>query len=325
MASKASAVRQARAACSLALALALALSFAGIARATEGGTSHYIQGAYGDFLMGFIPGEGLFARNDTIYMAQSLKQTFKGGSVYAQLNAFTVLNLTKLSFMAEVPAMGGLLGLAVGVPVIVNTNVGGDVNVLDPRASGRTFSKSGDGDRGGLSDVFLAPVAAWNFGECHVALTPTVFLPTGYYDRKILTNLGMNYFTFDGNLAFTWLNPKGYEVSLNAGYMINTENTATSYLSGNQFHLDWTAAYHHGERLAFGAVGYVTAQTTPDSGKGAVMGPYWSSGAGLGPILSYTASVGGKDVSFIGKWLHDLGAENRLAGDTFYASVATKF
>jgi len=322
----------ARAARGRILAAAFAAVFAaalfaggGTARATEGGTSHYIQGSYGDFLMGLIPGEGLAVRNDTIYLAQSLKQTLKGGLIFAQLNAYTTINLTKLSYMVEAPFMGGMLGLAGGVPVILNTNVGGEINIHDPRGKRRDFSKSGSSDRGGLSDVFLAPVAAWNFGECHLALMPTVFFPTGYFNKKTLTNLGMNYFTFDGNVAFTWLNSHGYEVSLNAGYMVNTENTATRYLSGNQFHLDWTAAYHHGKQLAVGAVGYVVAQTTPDSGKGATTGSFYSSSAGIGPIVSYTAPIGGKDVSFIFKWLYDISGENRLTGNTLYGSVAVKF
>lgn len=317
--------RLGRAALMALCAATLLTAFAVDSRATEGGTSHYIQGAYGDFLMGLIPGEGFYVRNDTIYMAQSLKQAFKGGYVYGQLNAYTVLNLTKLSYVADVPAIGGLLGLAVGVPVIINTNVGGNVNIFDPRGKGHSFSKTGDGNRGGLSDIFITPVAAWSFGECHLALMPTVFLPTGYFDKKVLTNLGMGYFSFDGNVAFTWLSKKGYEISLNAGYMINSENTATKYLSGNQFHLDWTAAYHYNERFAFGAVGYVVAQTTPDSGKGATMGPYNSSSTGIGPLVSYTTPVFGKDVSFIAKWIHDIGGQNRLTGDVIYGSFAVKF
>lgn len=297
----------------------------GPAKASESGTSHYIQGAYGDLLMGLIPGEGFAVRNDTIYMSQSLTQTFKGGYVYGKLNAYTAINLTKLSYAADVPAIGGMLGLAAGIPIILNTNVGGEINIFDPRSRHHGLSKSGDGNRGGLSDIFVTPFAAWNFGECHLAVMPTVFFPTGYYDKKTLTNLGMNYYTFDGNVAFTWLNKSGYELSLNAGYMINTENTATRYLSGNQFHLDWTAAYHYTERFAFGAVGYVVAQTTPDSGRGATMGPYYSSGVGIGPLVSYTVPVGGKDLTFIAKWLCDVSSQNRLTGNTVYASMAIKF
>jgi len=32
----------------------------------------------------------------------------------------------------------------------------------------------------------------------------------------------------DGNVAFTWLHKQQYELSFNAGYMINTENAATA-------------------------------------------------------------------------------------------------
>lgn len=307
-------------------ALVFFLASGNLARALESGTSHYIQGAYGDYVMGLIPGEGLYLRNDFIYMSQTLGQSLKGGSVYGKVNAYTAIDLVKLSYIFDVPAIGGYAGLGIGLPFILNTNVSGTLNVNDPRSRNRGFSKTDDSSRGGLSDIFLMPlILGWNFGECHLSLLPIVFLPTGYYDKTVLTNLGMNYLSFDANMAFTWLSKTGVEVSFNAGYMINAENQATNYLSGNQFHLDATAAFHFSERFALGVVGYVVAQTTPDSGKGATLGSYMSSGVGIGPTAIYTAPIFGKDVSFIAKWLHDLGGENRLKGDALYGSVAMKF
>lgn len=303
------------------------------ATATEGGTSHYIQGAYGDFLMGYIPAQGFYVRNDTLYQSARMDGSLKGGRAYAELDEHMVMNLTKLSYLFDVPAIGGFLGAGVGVPFIFNEHITGEGAADYARRSRSTgiehtgvLSISGGGDRGGLSDIFLMPViAGWNFGECHLVLSPVIFLPTGYYNSKKLTSLGMNYTTFDGNVAFSWLSKSGPEISVNAGYMINTENITTQYLSGNELHVDWTAAMHFSERFAVGAVGYLYAQTTPDTGSGAKMGSFYSSAAGIGPAMTYTLPIGGKDLMLIGKWLHDLGASHRLTGDTFYGSFAIKF
>ncbi len=303
------------------------------AEAVEGGTSHYIQGAYGDFLMGYIPAAGFYVRNDTIYQTGQIDGVLKGGRAYAKLDVYSTMNLTKLSYMFDVPAMNGFLGVGAGVPVIINLHVSGNAsaNYLsrdNPAGIPMPDQKSigGYGNRGGLSDLFFMPViAGWNFGECHLAVMPIVFLPTGYYNASKLTNLGMNYFSFDGNVAFTWLSKSNVELSVNAGYMINTENPATHYLSGNLLHADWTAAYHFTPRFALGATGYLLTQTTPDTGSGAKLGSFEASGTGIGPIASGTIPIAGKDLTIIAKWIHDLGASHSFLMDTLYASLVMKF
>jgi hypothetical protein len=303
------------------------------ASAMEGGVSHYNQGTYGDFLMGYVPESGLYVRNDSMFQSTRLSGTVMGGRAYGRLDSQLVINLTKITGMIDLPAIGGFLGAGIGVPVIINNHITGSLagNSLSRSSTSNQlqeshFQQSGGGNRGGISDIFLMPlIFAWNFGECHLVVSPVLFLPTGYYNANTLTNLGMNYLTFDGNVAFTWLNQQGYEVSFNAGYAVNGENRATNYQSGNEFHFDWTAAYHANERLALGAVGYLYAQTTPDTGSGATFGAYMSSAAGIGPAVSYTAPVAGKDVTLTVKWLHDVSAVNRLQGDVVYCSFAFQF
>jgi len=253
--------------------------------------------------------------------------------VYAGLDVYSTLNLTKLSYMFDVPAVNGFLGVGLGLPIIANLHVSGNASATYRSRDNPTGlplldqkSISGYGNRGGLSDVFFMPIiAAWNFGECHIMVMPAIFLPTGYYNASKLTNLGMNYFSFDGNVAFTWLSKSNLELSVNAGYMINTENPATHYLSGNLLHVDWTAAYHFSPRFALGATGYLLTQTTPDTGSGAKLGSFEASGTGIGPVATYAIPVGGKDLLFIAKWIHDLGARHSFLMNTLYASFAIKF
>jgi hypothetical protein len=319
--------------CQSILPTLFSLVLSGRALASESGTSHYMQGAYGDFLMAYVPGPGLSVRNDNVFMAVHMDGTVKGGRLYAGLDQTMVMNITTLTGMIEVPAIGGFLGLGLGAPFIINEHVTGDVAADYRTISRRTglatehyLDFSGGGDRGGLSDLFLMPlIANWQFGECHLTVMPMLNLPTGYYNKNTLTDLGMNYVTFDGNVAFTWLHQKHYELSFDAGYMINTENPATHYLSGNQIHLDWTLACHLNERLALGAVGHFFAQTTPDTGQGAILGGFYSSGAGIGPALTYTVPVASQPLTFVAKWLHGLGANNSFLGETVYGSLIVSF
>ena len=328
--STASCKRLAAACCLLFLFLAAPPRPAG---ASEGGTSHYIQGAYGDLMMGFIPARGFYVRNDTLSQSAHLEGALRGGRAYGEIDSQVVMNITKLSYLFDVPAIGGFLGAGVGIPFIINEHITGSGSFDYTRHSRSTgidtpgvLTIGGGGDRGGLSDIFFMPViAGWNFGECHLVFSPVIYLPTGYYNPKKLTSLGMNYTTFDPNVAFTWLSKSGFEFSTNIGYMINTENITSNYLSGNELHVDWTAAMHIKERFAVGAVGYFTTQTTPDTGSGATMGSFMSSAAGIGPLVSYTMPVGGKELTVIGKWIHDLGATHRLQGDMVYGSLAISF
>ena len=48
------------------------------ADAAECGMGRYIQGAYGDFFMGYIPAAGFYVRNDTLHQAARIDGTLKG-------------------------------------------------------------------------------------------------------------------------------------------------------------------------------------------------------------------------------------------------------
>ena len=63
----------------------------------------------------------------------------------------------------------------------------------------------------------------------------------------------------------------------------------------------------------------------PDTGAGATLGSFLSSGTGIGPAITYTLPVGGKDLTLVGKWLHDLGSSHRLQGDMVYGSFVIAF
>jgi hypothetical protein len=79
------------------------------------------------------------------------------------------------------------------------------------------------------------------------------------------------------------------------------------------------------ESFALGVHGFYLKQITGDSGDGALLGDFEGEAAGVGPAALWITKIGGRDVSFIGKWLHEVEAERRIEGDHAMVSVAFGF
>ncbi|MGB5310119.1 MAG: hypothetical protein WBN45_14575 [Arenicellales bacterium] len=56
----------------------------------------------------------------------------------------------------------------------------------------------------------------------------------------------------------------------------------------------------------------------------AVIVPGSAQARGLGPVLSYSGKVAGKNVIGELKWLHEFNNQNRLEGDTVFLKVMAK-
>ena len=153
-----------------------------------------------------------------------------------------------------------------------------------------------------------------------------IFAPTGSYATNRVFNPGRNYWGFDPTFAYTWLHEtRGHEVSLTAGYLVNTRNHATNYRSGNEFHLDYLIAHHFSPRFAFGIPGYWYKQVSSDDHPlldGQNLGGFRGESAGIGLALLYKPTIAGNDVSFILKWVHDIYAKRRFEGSEIMLSVA---
>jgi len=151
--------------------------------------------------------------------------------------------------------------------------------------------------------------------------------------------MGRNYFSFDEVAGFTWLDQEGgHEVSLMAGYMINTRNQATDYRTGDEFHLDYTLAQYFSPEFGLGVVGYYYEQVTDDdspylddintinASRGLpTSGGFRSKGAGVGPAVFFSKKIGSTEVSLIAKWINEYYARNRFEGDWVWLSAVVKF
>lgn len=301
----------------LLVTLVLVILCASPARGSEGAWSHYVQGTYGDFGFGLAPSPGFSFRNDLIINNSVTGKSIFGGRGYAKVSQNSMTDLMKFFYFFNLPAISGSIGFGVLVPAVPSANA-------DGRLKAGPLSKAGSGTGNGFADIAVLPfILNMKRENFHISFLPAIFLPTGYYNSNRLVSLGRNYTSLDLNLGFTWIDPKlKIEGSFNAGYMINSNNSAVSYRTGDELHIDYIVAHHPWERFGYGLTGYVYQQVTGDTGKGAILGPNKSSALGYGPAAMYTPKLFGKDVSFIAKWLHDTTTANRFKGETVFLSVA---
>ena len=151
-------------------------------------------------------------------------------------------------------------------------------------------------------------------------------MPTGRYEKGEPLNIGRNYYSFDSVMSLTWLDPKlGWEVSVVPGLMINTENPATDYRTGTEFHVDGMLNRYLSQTFAVGLHGYAYAQVESDSGSGVTTPGIKGSSVGLGPSFLWIPSDLGIKGKIVGKWLHEFEAEDRFEGDIFSLTGAFSF
>ena len=144
-----------------------------------------------------------------------------------------------------------------------------------------------------------------------------------------LSNTGKNFWTVEPVVNFMYFSKtNGIEASAYFGADFNTENNATHYQSGTQFHVDGTLAQHFpwfGGLAGVGLSAYDYQQVSPDSGTGDSLGAFEGKSIGLGPVVSFITKVAGHDVSLEAKWLHEVETEDRLEGNIFWLKGVYKF
>jgi hypothetical protein len=286
------------------------------AHGAEGGYSNYVPGTYGDFGMALAPTETWTLRNDLYYYDASTDLSLRSENLELGADLNFLMNFTTLLYNPDVEVFGAQFAAGVFVP-LVDLDIDTSLSVGD-----RIISASDSAT--GLGDILLIPFALyWNSGNIHTSFAQFIVTPTGEYSTGNLINNGLNYWSFDTNFALTHLNPEtGREFSFNIGHIYNTKNTDTDYQTGRELHLDVVFNQYFSETFAAGIHAFYLNQITGDSGSGAVLGDFKAEAAGIGPALLWTKKMGGQEVSFIAKWMHDFHAENRLEGDHFFLSFA---
>lgn len=179
---------------------------------------------------------------------------------------------------------------------------------------------------GGLGDgIFIPAMLNWNFGQLHLTGAFSIYAPTGQYSPTRIISIGLNRWAFEPDVGLTWMDDKGREASLFAGYTINTENPADQYYSGQEFHADFALVQHFANGLVFGLSGYAFQQTTADSGSGAILGPFKGRVIALGPIVGRTIPINEVPVHLAFKYDVEFAEQNRSSGNELWFTASVQY
>jgi len=301
--------------------------------AEEGGSGHYAPGGSASFI-DTLPGRpGLAIANFFNFYdgsASISKPIPVGGLTTAGLDATAYSDTIVALYETPLRLLGGNYAVGVAIP-FVWLRAKGEVQVTDP--GGGTVTLTVRDSASGIGDILFYPfMLGWVGlgGDLKSDVRLGIYAPTGDYDKGELANVGKNYWTFEPAVSLSYISSKiGLEVTAFAGMDFNTENHATDYQSGTQFHLDFTAAEHLpllGGIIGIGANVFYYQQISGDSGSGAaLLGDFKGRTVGIGPVLSYATKIWGKDLVAEVKWLPEIEVKHRLEGDYIWFKLGMVF
>ena len=190
----------------------------------------------------------------------------------------------------------------------------------------QSMDLGGSKSRAGIGDFIAGPVAAWHGGKWHFATGLDFVFPVGTYDKNDPRRcVGAHYYSFEPIAAFTLMPAPGWETSAKLMYNTKTQNTATHYQSGDEFHVDYAVGKHVG-LWSIGASGYFLEQVTDDRVAGApatAVPGLWTQGRrgqvfAAGPSVSYTNK---RHMTFVAQWQREVAVRNRFQGDKLWFKV----
>jgi hypothetical protein len=281
-------------------ALLCSTVFSANSNATESGGCAYPNGVEG-FMAGALPPPGTYFLNYLTYYTASTFKDKNGNDLVPDFKLDAVANVFRLVHMTNHQILGANWGVQALLPIMH----------MDVRFPGRTDSRWGTGDL--VVDPLLL---SWHSKNWHVATGLDIIVPIGTYDKDKLANLGRNYWTFEPVFAATYLSDGGIEVSGKFMYDINTKNDDTKYLSGQEFHFDYTVGYHMDKSLTLGLGGYCYWQVTDDEVSGIKVSPDGFKGRvyAIGPQVQYNY----KNMSVTLKWQKEFEAQYKPEGDKLW-------
>lgn len=288
--------------------------------AAEGAKGAYLLGKNGA-LAGIVPKPGVYVKSDLYYYSgdsDSLIPT--SGRIVQDIGATAFVEVACVTWVTDLKIGGGTFGAGLTIPYGYQ-DISAEFGLTGPR--GNVFARNLTDDVTGVGDPILNAVLGWHDGYHHWNLYSAVWIPVGDYDQDRLTNMGTNKWSGDVGAGFTRLNTEtGREVSATMGLTFNGENPDTDYQTGTELHIEFALQQHLPSSLSFGLAGYYYQQLSGDSGDGAVLGDFKGRVASVGPLASYTFT---NSMSLTARWYHEFGAENRVEGDSVFATLTIPF
>lgn len=184
-----------------------------------------------------------------------------------------------------------------------------------PVLRGDMDASGNSSDEFGFGDITISPLnISWMIAPgIFVQSGLSLALPTGRFSTaRGAVNLGSNAFSTSLDLGVSYLRD-GWNLSADANYFINSENSDTHYRSGDEFLLNWTAMKDVGG-FSIGPVGYVRQQVTSDRNRGGFYGGGITDKARqIGVGIGVSKTFGKVEVNV--NYVHDFEVKNTLGGN----------
>ncbi|WP_427902262.1 SphA family protein [Methylobacterium fujisawaense] len=307
----------------LAIACAAGHVAAPDAQAAEYAQGIYVLGNRGP-LAGVTPPPGFYFESETYYYSGNFggNRLFQGGGVVAaNIKNDTSANFVTPIWVTPFEILGGNLGFSITIP-FGTPNVSAGAVLASPRIDRIIAGRERDANFN-VGDIYLASFVGWHSGNFHWSGTLLGVVPSGSFENGQLSNIALNRPAIDLSAALTYLDPLlGYELSVVPGITFNWINPATQYLTGTEFHLEWSASKYLSKELSVGLVGYYYNQLTGDSGLGDRIGSFKGRVTSLGAQIGYTFKLGEIPVSTNVRFFREFGVKNRFAGTATYLTIS---
>ena len=289
--------------------------------ASEHGRSVYSPGTVGDFSIAVLPeARGFYVRAELWAYSGRMVFSELGGALEVEADLDALVFTPRVTWVSGWKFLGARHGANLSLPLAW---VESDARVARHFPGRPASDERLQGSRLGFSDVYFAPgVLEWKIGAWNVMWLETLIVPSGSYDSDERVNVSRNSVGLMSSLAATWRHRDGGpEAGLRLSHVVNGENPATDYRTGDELALDAIAAWRLDARWSVGVAGYGYWQLTGDSGEGAVLGAFKGRSWGAGPIARYVGVVGNRRIAWVAKWLHDFDATRRYEGDMLFLAA----
>ena len=290
------------------------------AHAIEGGSSLYVAGMKG-IGAAITPPEGIYFSNPLFYYSgkNSGSATYSGVLVEGSSTVSSLTYFPTALWVTPAKILGGTT--AVGITGVIGyADIGASGAITFPGKPTDTLSL--DDGSSGIGDPILNGSIGWTEGKSSWNLSTMVNVPVGQYDARQLANISFHRWIVDMTGAYTWYDPKiGIDLSAALGFSFNGENEATGYISGNELHLELSAARYLTDDVAVGVNFFHARQITADSGTGAILGSYEGHASAIGPELIATLTIGKTPLEVNASFFLELAADNRPQGSSGWLTI----
>lgn len=298
----------------LSLGVPVLSGMGGIAHAEENGQQPY-PGGLNTIGAGFVPALG----HSQFYMYNQYANTTKflgdgGKELFSNFHADSLAMVPRILY--TLPEKAGPFSVTVGGSMTFL-----NLNMKTPGGDGHIF---------GICDLDPEVRFGWN-NRAHnffLLLGMDVFVPTGSYSQTRIANLGLNYWTFQPNISFTYFINRHIALENATVLNLNTTNGSTEYHSGANIVSDYAVNYYPDiaalPNLYMGVAGYVQEQIQNDTHDGQVVDNidgipvshgFRGEAVGIGPQVGLRLFRTG---GILLKYTHQFSARNVPQGEEFW-------